>query len=189
MVSSPIIQLSSSFQLGRILQELNFLSKCKQEKKHLRRNIDKVVIKGTWPETSLVHLVFPLLRNADFQVIIWMPFAKTVAFISWLVFLRRIRRVNSFCIWYLHSHASYLASALEYVCVGLLYQRFWWMLFEEWFLSWNNSGIKIHCKHLLRAAKSIYNNNNKAYCNLDSMCSCFHHLLFWPKSPVISLDK
>lgn len=70
MVSSPIIQLSGSFQLGGILQELNFLRKYKQEKKHLRKNIDKVVIKGTWPETCLVHLVFLLLRNADFQVII-----------------------------------------------------------------------------------------------------------------------
>lgn len=143
--------LSGNFQLGEIEQELNYVRKFKQEKKHCRKNIHKVVIKDMWPENSLVHLVFLLLRNADFQVVIWMPFAKTFAFITLLVFLRRIKRIDSFCIWYLHSHASYLASELGDVCFGRLYQKFLWMLFEKQFLSWNEPGIKLHWEHLFRA--------------------------------------
>ena len=110
VVNSPVIPLLGSFQLGGIEQELNYVRKYKQEKKHLRKSVDKVVIKGTWPANSLVHLAFLLLRKADFQVRIQMPFAKTFVFITLLVSLRRIRSVNRFCIWYLHSRGHYLLS-------------------------------------------------------------------------------
>lgn len=45
-MSLPNVQMSGNSSLEGSKQDVNYVRRCKQEKKHLRKNTGKVVIKG-----------------------------------------------------------------------------------------------------------------------------------------------